>query len=296
MQDAVLNTSGRAQREVVVVSFVYRLGLEKDELLSIKKMYKHTEGKHVAIVIKESLASDLSLQRQILDIDLDGRLSIVPIKDSHLDSVASYNQLMMSAWFYRLFIGYDYMLIHQLDCILTKDEIDHWVEQGYSYIGAPWFGALQGFKCYHQFTGVGNGGLSLRSIHDSIFVLENIHLYGRHIFSFSEFLVLPITGIKRKVPFMTWGHCMILAFLSLFGYHNRLWFFAIYKRSRVNEDIFWGFIVPRVVNWFSIPSPRTAARFALETNHREAKLFYNLGEPFGYHAWKKYTVNLEEFE
>jgi hypothetical protein len=56
----------------------------------------------------------------------------------YFDSIAGYNELLLSAFFYEQFVRYDYILIHQTDALLLQDDLDAWMDLGYDYIGAPW--------------------------------------------------------------------------------------------------------------------------------------------------------------
>ena len=47
--------------------------------------------------------------------------------------------LMLSPFFYESFLDFKYVLIHQLDVFIFKDELNYWCNQNYDYIGAPWF-------------------------------------------------------------------------------------------------------------------------------------------------------------
>jgi len=113
----------------------------------------------------------------------------------------SYNKLMMDKSFYELFINYEYILIIQPDALVFNDEIIEWCNKGYSYIGAPWpqgklispysfrgHGLIRKFlpffnvpqKCY-----VGNGGLSLRNVNQSLLILKE-HCFTVKLWSSQE--------------------------------------------------------------------------------------------------------------
>ncbi len=64
----------------------------------------------------------------------------------------AYNDMLMEPWFYRAFMGYEYILVHQLDSWVFADTLDDFLSLGLDYIGcAP---AREGAKQ--------DGGLSLR--------------------------------------------------------------------------------------------------------------------------------------
>ena len=85
---------------------------------------------------------------------------------SNFKSIRSYNRLMLSPWFYKLFSNYSHILICQLDvCLMKQLNLNGLLK--YDYVGAPCTFGL-GNKAY-----VGNGGFSLRKVSSFIDVLEN---------------------------------------------------------------------------------------------------------------------------
>ena len=97
--------------------------------------------------------------------------------DRYFESTHTYSELMLTHKFWESFIGYEYILIYQLDCLLLRDNLLEWCEMGYDYIGAPW---LPGFaEEGEQFAAVGNGGFSLRKVskHLEVFkVMGNVEV------------------------------------------------------------------------------------------------------------------------
>ena len=167
----------------------------------------------------------------------------------YFQSIAGYNELLLSASFYERFADYDYILIHQTDALLFKDNLDMWMNLGYDYIGAPWpqgmsldlgnenTGLYQGtrFQAY-----VGNGGFSLRGIKKSIRILQDVQ---------------PLH--------------------------------AFWRSHQLNEDCFFAF-AGLLTKQFAIPTPEVASRFALELQP-EQYVNANQGEiPTGCHAWWKH--------
>jgi len=99
----------------------------------------------------------------------------------HFVSVQSYNDLVISADFYRPFANhFEYLLICQLDAFLLSNQITEFCNAGYDYYGAPW---IKGFPQYRFLFNrwpiqinrkrffVGNGGLSLRKIASTLDLL-----------------------------------------------------------------------------------------------------------------------------
>jgi hypothetical protein len=167
----------------------------------------------------------------------------------YFESIAGYNELLLNPDFYARFVQFDYILIHQTDALLFKDNLDDWMGSGYHYLGAPWplgmtlnFGPDEaeffGGNTYHAF--VGNGGFSLRHVQKSLDILESA---GRLL---------------------------------------KFW-----QRYKLNEDCFFAFAALLYPS-FLVPAPSVASRFSLEMD-AEKYVASNQGEiPTGCHAWWKY--------
>lgn len=194
------------------------------------------------------------------------------VDDAALESIASYNQLMLSPDFYRYFSDSDYMLIHQLDAFVFRDELRQWTAQAWDYIGPPWaygwayaplykqldrrlkawwsyqFEHRSGTKNrarYHALR-VGNGGFSLRRIDAMLDVLSH--------------------PPKALAAYRTNG------------------------LPDYPEDLFWGVDANRQQPRLRVPDWSTALRFGVESAPSES-LAHLGGTPFGCHAW--YKLDLE---
>lgn len=177
---------------------------------------------------------------------------------SYFASIAAYSALMLSSEFYRRFSSYRYVLIHQLDAFVFRDELSDWCSRGYDYIGAPWVGedwphkagTLQGlpfwtrsrlFRLWPRLEHrVGNGGFSLRKVSS---------------------MLRAVTWLRRT---------------------KRAW-------GGRNEDGFFGIAVSECWWWagYRVPSAEEAMRFSVETEPATC-LEKMRGElPFGCHGWDK---------
>jgi len=192
--------------------------------------------------------------------------------DAFFNGVSGYNRLMLSDGFYARFATYDYLLIHQLDAFVFRDELIAWCEAGHDYIGPPWLpprptpptrldelyikarqyayrwadiqdpaakGAHKGQYMY----AVGNGGFSLRRIAAMRATLAalspRVQAYGR-------------------------------------------------DDGRVHhEDIFFAIEANRYLPRVKVPSFREAVGFAWETQPAQARALNRGQLPFGCHAWNK---------
>lgn len=187
--------------------------------------------------------------------------------DYFFTSLYRYSQLLLSAQFYKRFSDFDCILIVQTDAIVFFDSLQSWIDKGFSYVGAPWLNARHFPTEPITFLGVGNGGLSLRRVSDFLRVL-------------ASFAYIPNTYHRRTD-----------SFLDVFRFMKHRMVFSYSKwplQPKINEDAFWGLLVPRRFEFFKVADPLTAAAFSFEVEPRS--LFKLLGGtvPFGCHAWEKY--------
>jgi len=157
--------------------------------------------------------------------------------------------LYMMPEFFQQFQNYTFMLIHELDAYVFRDELMKWVEKNYDFVGAPWLNA-EWIKSSHRWyakipwhwlfrSKVGNGGLSLWKT--SVFLK-----YSR-----------VLNPIARKLRFLS-------------------------------QDIFWCHLAPALGARITRPNHRVAARFAIETQPQKCFSLNNRVLPFGCHAWSVY--------
>lgn len=248
---------------VAVVIPVYKPALTNYELISLTQCLRVLGNYTIYLVAPISL--DISFYQQF-----SPTLRSKTFDDLYFSDIQGYNRLMLSEQFYWAFADVEYILIHQLDAFVFRDELADWCRQRYDYIGAPWLrdrdvagwrervlfqirqrtATLLDLKKDDGVTpreiinlnGVGNGGLSLRRIPAMLRCL------GR---------------FRRKIN--------------------------VYERShhyRYNEDVFWGIEVNRYWPLLRIPTYRKALHFSVEFYPQWSIEYYNNGQlPFGCHAW-----------
>ena len=191
--------------------------------------------------------------------------------DMFFSDIDGYNNLLMSANFYRRFECYEYMLIVQTDVLVFTDQLEEWCNRNYSYIGAPWFKGLTHPSLPLSFLGVGNGGFSLRKVPDFLMILSSPEyrppLNGKVSLHLSELFLL-IGFIKKMLAFS-------YSFPPI--------------RLVINEDIFWGVIVPSRCDLFNVSKPKDAISFAFEAAPEYLYELNGYQLPFGCHAWERYN-------
>ena len=248
---------------IAVVIPVYKLKLTDYERISFTQCLRVLGNYPIYLVAPHSL--DISVYRELAPT-----LQTRTFDDAYFADIQGYNRLMLSGELYRAFSDVEYILIHQLDAFVFRDELAHWCRQGYDYIGAPWLrdrdvtgwrervafrlrqrvATLLALKKEDGVTpreiinlnGVGNGGLSLRRVPAMLRCLRRF---------------------RRKID-----------------EYERM------PHHRYNEDVFWGIEVNRYWPMLRIPSYRKALHFSVEFYPQWAIEHYNNGQlPFGCHAW-----------
>lgn len=245
------------------------------------------KGHTIVLLHKQSIDIAAWLQQVGFGLDAGATLLAMAVPDACLGSIASYNNLMLQAWFYRLFAEWTYILIFQLDAWVLGEDLAAWLQRGYSYIGAPWTGHLGDDT---PDVGVGNGGFSLRRVDHMIRAIESPLWRWAPVFRGRE-LAFRMTLFRRYhlFPRRQWPllFCKrLLLFLSMaLGWRNNLAYFA---SSGVQEDHLLSVYAPLVFRWLRIPSMPEAAAFSVETNPRATCAAYGIVRPFGCHAWQKH--------
>lgn len=225
----------------IIVIPVYKANFTTNELLvmnNLIELYGYTK-------LIFACPNSLNLKSKF------NQIKKIRFEDSFFKDISSYNKLMLSLDFYQAFVDYDYILIHQLDAYIFKDEIQQWCKKDYDYIGSPWlsnhnkllslFYSKRKTKRIPIFNKVGNGGFSLRKTktfidfaqhhHDVIKQYENHKLYGI-------------------------------------------------------EDVFWSIIATKYKE-FKIPDVNTAAKFALDRKPSMGMKMNSFDLPFGCHGIEK---------
>lgn len=171
--------------------------------------------------------------------------------DHYFKGIKGYNNLMISIDFYKAFLDFEYILIHQLDAYVFEDRLKEWCEEGFDYIGAP---HIEPFRWQVGETNPGNysegrrvfmnGGFSLRKVKSIIRLLKVLNFLGQRWVSNED---------------------------GLYSLHFiRLWPFRP---------------LMRLPNW------QEALKFSMEQHPQLCYQLNQEQMPFGCHAWEKYDYD-----
>ena len=260
----MVNVTSRA----AVLIPLYKQSMTTSEEFSFKNTLSVLSKHDIYVICPKRLSVYLSALKKEKQLNFD----VECFSDRFFSGISGYNHLLMSVDFYRRFDCYEYMLIVQMDALVLADQLEEWCDRNYSYIGPPWFKGLTCPALPLSFLGVGNGGFSLRKVRDCVMVLSS-HKYRPPV---SGKVSLRLSEIFRLIRFVI--HCLIFSYSYL------------PIRLRINEDIFWGVVVPDRCALFTVPTPEDAIAFAFEVAP-EYLFKLNGGQlPFGCHAWEKYNL------
>lgn len=127
----------------------------------------------IAVIAPEGL----DLAAWIRPPDHTGRrpIHVVRFAAEFFESQRRYNALMLAPSFYRRFATYEFLLLHQLDVFVFRNDLADWCAREWDYVGAPWFDLAFDRAALPPTTRdnlVGNGGFSLRRVASCVQVLE----------------------------------------------------------------------------------------------------------------------------
>jgi Protein of unknown function (DUF5672) len=253
------------RKRVVILVLVHKPDMNQNEALSLQQCISILDGRDLVVVCPSEM--DVSSYRRISE-----RIDFYHIDPWWQSTYRSFNRLKISPLLYWKFRRYDYILFYELDAFVFRDELDHWCEAGYDYIGAPWFQGFDNCSYDSPFLGVGNGGFSLRRTSSALRVLRSFSYIRKPRELYWE---------QQKLRFDN-----SLAIIRNLTLRNNT-FYPLNDFSG-NEDLFWGLIASRNFPFFKVAPIEEARKFSIECNPR--KLFELNGNqlPFGCHAWQKY--------
>ncbi|MDB5150050.1 MAG: hypothetical protein JWQ57_4070 [Mucilaginibacter sp.] len=258
-------------KSVAVTIPIYKETPDQLELVSINQCFKILNKYPIILVVPESL--NINFYENLFN----NKFSIERFDNKYFDDLKAYNRLMLTSKFYKRFKQFKYILIHQPDAYVFRDELQYWCDAGYDYIGAPWFSDWNLSGPDSAFLGIGNGGFSLRNVKSHLRVLTGF-----------SYIRPAATVIKKFIGQKIISASIKKMLLDLTIKNNT---YSAFNDYSDNEDIFWGMVVTGKFKYFKVPSMKTASQFSMEVN---AEMLYHMNNdqlPFGCHAWEKYETN-----
>jgi hypothetical protein len=254
-------------KPVIVLIFTHKSELEWYESIALRQCVHVLERHPISLVCPEGL--DVAAYKSIAPA-----IKIDFIPPHWLASLRAYNRMKIVPFLYERYAAYEFMLTYELDAFVFKDELEEWCEQGWDYIGAPWFEGYTKATPSSRPLGVGNGGFSLRRISTMLRISRSwramrpmlkVYLEWRRVTDGSP------RGPWRLLGNLIWRNC----------FHHYL------NRFSWGEDIFWSCAGDRIAG-FRLAPHQVARHFSFEVNPE--RLFIECGSklPFGCHKWMEY--------
>jgi hypothetical protein len=263
-----LHHENNDRQQAAVVTPIYKQNLDQDEALALAHNLKSLSQSPWILIHPPSNGS---LINAIIAEHPHTSIGSIELEAHHFSSIASYNKMLLSSFFYRQFESYTHILIAQLDTLIFADQFSNWVDLGYAYMGSPWYLGIDDPKRPLQWLGGGNGGLSLRHIQASLEVLARPRWLYRAIRRYEH----------QSLP-GEWLRAELRALRQVLERSN-----GASQTPRMYEDLFWSFIAPRLSPAFNVAPAEIAINFAWELNPREH--YQQTGQlPFGCHGWARY--------
>jgi len=255
--------------KAVVAIPIYRQRPSKTEEIAYRQALLILGNHPIALVAPDGL--DVSFYQS-----LHSNLIVERFTTFYFQGISGYSQLLLSPKFYRRFIKYEFILIYQLDAFVFRDELLEWCNEGFDYIGAPWFQNFHNFSEGAGFLGVGNGGFSLRRIRSCLRALHKLSWIMTPHEIWNNYLS---HNMMKRIIY-------IPDLLTNFTVRNNT--FHMFNNFSGNEDLFWGLHVTKNFKWFNSATIDASIRFSFECNPRILFQQNNSRLPFGCHAWMRY--------
>lgn len=162
-------------KDCCIVVTSYKEELAENEENNIKRLFSLYKGKFdICLVFPNN--KKLDYYNNIFDFD-----NIFLLDPYYFEVYPdSYNEMVLSNFFYKLFSTYKYILIHHPDSYILKDELQYWIDKDYDAIGSPFIydvgpkniAILDIFKRYISYGNDMNGGLCLRKVSTFLYFTE----------------------------------------------------------------------------------------------------------------------------
>ena len=258
------------KKEICIVIPIYKETLNVFEIQSVKQCVKVLSDYTIYFVCPKGLNVDF------YKVNFLSIANFTYFDKHYFENLSGYNRLLLSVGFYKAFSSYKYMLIHQTDCYVFRDELLDWANKGYDYIGGIWFEEFVGNPYLgSQLWQAGNGGFSLRKIKPiSSFLaskrpIKNIHQ-----------LITEKKKLYRNGKLNFIKELFLLPF-NVFGYQNNYNYLA--EKHGINEDLFF---IEACSKYKALQIPNVKDAIGFSWDRCPGFLYEKLGQlPFACHAW-----------
>ena len=256
---------GAALDDVAILVPLHTLTLTPEEQISFRHLRRYLGDRDTYLVLPEGLAGTVD--------GLPARRFDARFFANH----RAHQRLMLEPHLYESFAAYRFVLVYHLDSLVLSDELERWCGEGYDFVGAPW--TKRGADGTPRFTGVGNGGFSLRRVSGCLRALEAARKPTARVQTRARFAAATATRIARRAATGAREGRLRGAAAAALG---------ALRDSYLYEDKFFGAVAPTLVDDFRVPSAEVALAFAFETEPRYCYERNGRRLPFGGHKWTSY--------
>jgi hypothetical protein len=225
-------------------------------------------------------------------VSLGPNVQHVHFPDRYFRDLPAQNWLRLQPFFWRAFTQHEYILIYELDSIVISSDLERFCTGEYDYIGAPWIAFESGRPV--RFTGVGNGGLSLRRVGAALSVLTS----RRPFMTPREYWqkVGRSRARGRSVVSICGAVSKLLPWRNNVRWYTRQFIHAPGRTWAPHEDKFWSHSAKIFHPEFKVAPVETALAFAFEGPVAFC-LKHNGGRaPFGCHKWRYHACDRAYWE
>ncbi len=221
----------------------------KYEEISIRQCLKVLRHYHIFIFARQGF--DFAHYEDLCE----GQQNVFFTTFAYAPGAQGFNDLMLTEDFYRFFLPYKFLLMHQTDAFVFRDSLYFWCSRGFDYIGASLF---------------------YKPIADTV------------IDSSRSLKLLYRTGLLKNRQNICGGLSLrrVKKFYLMSKYLKP-------KRS-VTEDLFWAFTAPARIPWFRVPPLEKVMNFAYTDYPEEQYAMNQYVLPFACHAWYGHNFNFWE--
>lgn len=241
---------------------LYKETLNSNELISLNRIRQLFKDYQLVFLAPDQL--DLSTNKIFLN---NSKISVKYFEKKYFSSIQGYNKLLLSPFFYKLFLDYEFILIYQLDAFIFQNNLHEWCTKSYDYIGAPWYDTSNSFRFYQKMAKSNNLFINCLKNRIDFNKGEKIHVGNGG---------LSLRKVKTFYNISKW-----LQFIepNLFKY-------------KINEDFVWSILVTKYFKKFRVPTFEEALKFSVEENPKTSLELLGGNLPFGCHAWEKHDINV----
>jgi hypothetical protein len=259
--------SAQQHTTAVALTLSLRSSYSEAEEIAFRHARKHLGRHDIFVVMPESHKGAYPGMRSLR------------FPDRFFGSARAHGSLLLSERFYESFADFDYLLVHHLDALALRDNLDDWCAAGYDFIGAPWL--ICSDTPHITAEKVGNGGFSLRRVSSFLRVLQSRRYFIEPEEYWRQYAA-------RTTPVVRYLNAPRRVLKHVRAFNDIHWHIRWALRGSVHEDRFWAEYAMHYDPSFRIAPVDVAKRFAFEAAPRACYEQIGRQLPLGAHRWQTF--------